>query len=518
MSDKKRKTLLIALSSLLVIVIGIIAYMLINNHMIESQYTAAISQAEKYLQDKNYEDALVSYKQALALDPDSEDPYLGLANTYVAMGDSSKAVSILNQGLERIDSSKLKNLLNQLGNSDAASKELLTKDSGEIALNTTFEQKITSYSFENFKDEFGPVESANMDREGYLEVVHKDLDAIFYYMNTADNKKIVDTSKKRPYKSAMPEKIQLKSLQVLFNNWEGYVSINKLEVLVGKQLEAKKEDGKYVIEFDAGDYMMKVETDKEGNISSGNAWNELTLKNANQTDVKKSTVFGVVTNAETKEGVKQASLKFTPKDDEATGETAVTDDKGAFEIEVVPGKYVITITADEFEKKEIEFEVKEGKNYSSEDFEITPEVEEGTVKIELQWKKSESLDLEIHLEGYSDGWHFRGCNKSEIQDAPAKWERQETSEYVTETITIYDALDRDEWCFYVFLQEGVGINAINGATAKVYIPGEPVTSITLDTSSDVDDEWSICAYINYDHQGEFKVINHTRVISPPYGF
>ena len=114
MSDKKRKTLLIALSSLLVIVIGIIAYMLINNHMIESQYTAAISQAEKYLQDKNYEDALVYYKRALALDPDSEDPYLGLANTYVAMGDSSKAVSILNQGLERIDSSKLKKLLNLL--------------------------------------------------------------------------------------------------------------------------------------------------------------------------------------------------------------------------------------------------------------------------------------------------------------------------------------------------------------------------------------------------------------------
>ncbi len=30
------------------------------------------------------------------------------------MGDSSKAVSILNQGLERIDSSKLKKLLNLL--------------------------------------------------------------------------------------------------------------------------------------------------------------------------------------------------------------------------------------------------------------------------------------------------------------------------------------------------------------------------------------------------------------------
>lgn len=52
MTDKKSRILLIVLSSLLVIVLGIIAYFLINNHMVESQYTTSISQAEKYLQGK----------------------------------------------------------------------------------------------------------------------------------------------------------------------------------------------------------------------------------------------------------------------------------------------------------------------------------------------------------------------------------------------------------------------------------------------------------------------------------
>ena len=281
MSDKKRKILLIVLSSLLVIVIGIIAYMLINNHMVESQYTASISQADRYLQDKNYEDALVAYKQALELDPDSEDPYLGLANTYVAMGDTSKAVSILNQGLERMDSTKLKALLNQLETYKSESENLLAKDSEEIQFNNSFEQKIVNYTYEDFKEEFGSVESATMDSEGYLEVVHKDLKAVCYYKNTPDNTKIVNTSKKLPYKSAMPEKIQLESLQLLFNNWEGYVSLDNLKLLVGKQLKPKNEDGKYVVEFEAGDYTMKVETDKDGKITSDNAWNELTLENAN---------------------------------------------------------------------------------------------------------------------------------------------------------------------------------------------------------------------------------------------
>ncbi len=494
MSDKKRKILLIVLSSLLVIVIGIIAYMLINNHMVESQYTASISQADRYLQDKNYEDALVAYKQALELDPDSEEPYLGLANTYVAMGDTSKAVSILNQGLERIGSSKIKNLLNQLGNLNANAKDLSTKDSDELTFNANFEQKIVNYTYEDFKEEFGSVESATMDSEGYLEVVHKDLKAVCYYKNTSDNQKIVNTSKKLPYKSAMPERIQLKSLQLLFNNWEGYVSLDNLELLVGKQLTPKKEDGKYVVEFEVGDYTMKMETDKDGKITSDNAWNELTLENANQEESGKSNVEGVITNEETKELVKNATLTFTPQDQEATEETTTTDSNGAFQIELTPGKYVIIIKADDFEDKEIEFEVQEGENYSGEEFEITPGIAEGTVKIVTQWE-NKSVDIHLHLDGFTPHLgHIRVCNTSSIYDGGmTEWERSETSEYVTETVTIKNTWNWG-WIFKIENKGQGGIKAIDGATVKVYIPGKPVTTITLDCSNfpDIDNGWYVC--------------------------
>ncbi len=185
-----------------------------------------------------------------------------------------------------MDSNKLKNLLKQLEAYKEESQNLLAKDSAEIEFNKSFEQKIVSYTYEDFKEEFGSVESAAMDSEGYLEVVHKDLKAVCYYKNTSDNKKIVNTSKKRPYKSAMPEKIQLESLKLLFNNWEGYVSLDNLEILVGQQLKPKKEDGRYVIEFEVGDYTMKVETNQNGKITSENAWNELRLENANSYEKK----------------------------------------------------------------------------------------------------------------------------------------------------------------------------------------------------------------------------------------
>ena len=142
MTDKKSKILLIVLSSLLVIILGIIAFILINNHMVESQYTTSISKAEEYLQGKNYEDAIVAYKEALEIDPDSEAAYLGLADTYVAMGDTTNAVNILNKGLARIDSSRIRNALNRLGNTETETKDLVATESEKIHLILPLNKKL----------------------------------------------------------------------------------------------------------------------------------------------------------------------------------------------------------------------------------------------------------------------------------------------------------------------------------------------------------------------------------------
>lgn len=510
MTDKKSRILLIVLSSLLVIVLGIIAYFLINNHMVESQYTTSISQAEKYLQGKNYEDALVAYKEALELDPDSEDAYLGLANTYVAMGDTSNAVNILNKGLARIDSSRLRDALNRLGNTETETKDLVAVNSDKIAFDTSFEQKIITYTFEDFKDEFGSVQSASMNSDGYLEVVHKDLNAICYYKNTSDNKKIVDISKKLPYNLAMPEKIQLKSLLLIFRNWEGYVSLDKLELLVGKKLKAVKEDGRYVVEFDCGDYTMKVETDKDGKISSENAWNELTLGNANQEE-KGSTVTGVVTNAVTGDGVANATVTFTPQDGNGTEKTTTTNSAGAFEIELDPGKYEISIQAEEFEEEEFELEVEEGRNYSGEQLTISPKLEEGTARIVLEWG-AEPVDLDSYLIGTSGSGekvNIRFSNKiAKSGDTVfAELDLDDTSGYGPETTTIYDL--SGSYKFRVLDYRRTGTMAAKGATVKVYLPGEPVTTISLDSSSGVEDAWDVCEI----NQGKLTILNRAADIT-----
>lgn len=504
MSDKKSRNLLIVLSSLLVIVIGVIAFILINGHMVESQYTASISKAEEYVQAKNYEDAIVAYKEALEIDPDSEDAYVGLADTYIEMGDTVNAISIVNTGLARIDSSKLRDTLNLLNSYEGETKDLVAKDSDKISFNTSFEQKITTYTFEDFKDEFGAVQSATMDSDGYLEVVHKGLNAVCYYKNTSDNKKILDTSKKLPYQAGMPEKIQLKNLLLLFRNWEGYVSIDKLELLVGKNLSPVKEDDRYVVEFDAGDYTMKVETDKDGKITSETAWNELTLKNANE-ESKGSTLAGVVTNAVTGDGVANATLCFSLPDEKRTAVTATTSSNGTFSVELEPAKYEIIIRADGFEEETFEFEVKKDRNYSGEQFTISPELAAGTARIVLEWG-AEPVDLDSYLQGISGSGesinvsYFHKTAKSG-DTVFAELDLDDTSGYGPETTTIYDL--SGSYKFRVADFRRTGTMAARGATVKVYLPGESVTTITLDSSSGVEDLWDVCEI----NQGKLTVLN-----------
>ncbi len=61
-------------------------------------YENYIAQAEKYLDEMDYESAEAAYMKAIEIDPKQEDPYLGLADVYIAQEDFGKAQKILSQG------------------------------------------------------------------------------------------------------------------------------------------------------------------------------------------------------------------------------------------------------------------------------------------------------------------------------------------------------------------------------------------------------------------------------------
>lgn len=60
----------------------------------------ALSLGEKYLTELDYEQAIASYRAAIEIDPKCVDAYIGLADTYIAMGDYEEAKNVLNQAEE----------------------------------------------------------------------------------------------------------------------------------------------------------------------------------------------------------------------------------------------------------------------------------------------------------------------------------------------------------------------------------------------------------------------------------
>lgn len=82
-----------------------------------------LSTAQKYLIEQNYEQAVIEFNKIIELDPMNAEAYLGLAHTYIDMGDREKAVEILEMGFEMTGDERLKALLDELTATDNTQPE-----------------------------------------------------------------------------------------------------------------------------------------------------------------------------------------------------------------------------------------------------------------------------------------------------------------------------------------------------------------------------------------------------------
>jgi len=62
-----------------------------------------LATAERYLDEKDYEQAIIQYKKLLEIDPMNVDAYLGLAEAYEGSGDEDEAAEILEKALDKLE-------------------------------------------------------------------------------------------------------------------------------------------------------------------------------------------------------------------------------------------------------------------------------------------------------------------------------------------------------------------------------------------------------------------------------
>ena len=68
----------------------------------------------RYLKEQNYEQAIVEFDKAIAIDPVSVDAYLGKAEAYIGMGDQQSALDTLQAGYDLTGDARLKGKLDEI--------------------------------------------------------------------------------------------------------------------------------------------------------------------------------------------------------------------------------------------------------------------------------------------------------------------------------------------------------------------------------------------------------------------
>ena len=104
--QKKRKPvfLWIGIISLVVIAAVVISVYVISKSSNENTYDDKLDLGRKYLMELNYEQAAIAFEEAIKIDPKRKDAYIELAEVYVKNGEPEKAVEILEEATDILDS------------------------------------------------------------------------------------------------------------------------------------------------------------------------------------------------------------------------------------------------------------------------------------------------------------------------------------------------------------------------------------------------------------------------------
>lgn len=123
-----------------------------------------VSTAQKYLIENNYEQAIAEFNKIIEIDPMNVDAYVGIADAYIGMGDTEKAIEWLEKGYALTGDERIKNMIDELNfeNSVTGATTVTSKTETEI---TTKESKPTELQI-SYADDWYSV--FNYDKDGNI--------------------------------------------------------------------------------------------------------------------------------------------------------------------------------------------------------------------------------------------------------------------------------------------------------------------------------------------------------------
>lgn len=485
---KKKNTVILVLIILVLIGTGIGGFFLIQGQMSEKVYKEKMAEGRKYLSRMKYEEAVAAFEFALEEKPEEEEPYISIYRTKVAQGELRLAQRILRQGYRVTGSERISGLLEtceaKIGESKGISEETgeITENveelSQNVTINTAMLQKLEKYTYASYSREFGKHISNEMSGES-LEMVHSGIEAVFTYQNKGNQKEAVNTARKLPNENAKPVFVRLANIGMLFKNFSGGLSFDRLSAIAGTVVECEysEEADSYVDIFMYRNCKIEIACRENGDIVKPSAWNRITPPEGNEED-EKVVVDGVIINAVDGQGLDDVHLIFRDSGNGQITEEVDTDSDGNYEVKLPEGTYEVEVIKDGFITDVFEVEVEPGQPVSGEQFPLSPELGAGEIRIVLTWN-AYPTDLDAYIRGKTSSGEsvfisYRHKVEKINGEIAAELDVDERAGFGPETITIYADGDYE---FSVVDFTNTGDIGSSGAQVKVYMEGSSTPEV-----------------------------------------
>ena len=121
--NKKQKSVKYIVPCIIIVVISIIiSLVFVFNHTNTKEYDNKLEEAQKYVEEMDYEKAEATYLEAIKIDSKQSKAYLKLADIYVKQNKIDKFINILEKGIKNVDKDDRKKLEKKLSSVDNQTK------------------------------------------------------------------------------------------------------------------------------------------------------------------------------------------------------------------------------------------------------------------------------------------------------------------------------------------------------------------------------------------------------------
>lgn len=522
--EKSRRKGIVILLLILFILLGVLAVLggilYMGDKGKEKKYFEYVEEANRYLSSEDYEGAELSYIKAIEVQPENPEAYMKLAAIYMADDRWEDTRKLLVRGIQETNSEVLfktyERVLRELqGGAQIAETIADPADLSELSQNITVDSTIfdiaATYTYTDYVQHFGQPVLVTTNAKGGCDLCFDGYAGTLSFFNTEDNSYIYDSSTGRPYATRMANEVSFGSLTDVFGNYQGAVSLDKLKELFGEgvrvESDASGERHQVIISYHHCTFYM--DCDENGNVLA-EPTNRLVpaAVNPETKEEEGSRVSGYVINVMNGGGV-NATLRFLKGGQFGTPEKEISAKfDGSFETQLPAGTYTVEIRAAGFITGYEEIEVYENQELTGLNFSLSPNLQNGEIRIVLTWG-AQPYDLDSHLEGRSSSGnsiHISYMNMM-VQDV-AKLDLDDRVSYGPETTTIYDTAGSYTFSVYDFTN---GRNSsstalgVSGATVKVYLPGE-TQPVVYTVPAGAGTVWTVCRIEN----GQVTPVNSLR--------